>query len=137
MYPTEVEGMMGLTPNYTVVGSVDGELVVISNIDCLKAIGGGIDTRQIGPIVVGLRNLCADSPHLKIRPHTGWNVQNVAKRLTQGPLPIPHIAASQWDNDDAMFGAIDLVRSAIQGSPLRFEGDRRLRGHRSTERAVR
>ena len=124
MYPTKGEGMMCLPPNYTAVGSANGQLVIISNIDTLEAIGGGIDTRQIGPIVAGLRDLCTDSPHLHFKPHAGWNVQNMAKWLTQGPLPIPDIAASQWDSSDAMFGATDLVRCAIQGFPLRFEGDR-------------
>ena len=116
--------MMGLPPNYTAVGSVDGQLVIISNIDRLKVIGGGIDTRQIGPIVAGLRNLHSDSPHLHVKPHTGWNVKNMAKWLTKGPLPIADTAASRWNSDDAMFGAEDLVRCAIQGSPLRYEGDR-------------
>ena len=124
MRPTEGEGMMGLPPNYTAVGSVDGELVIISNIDRLKAIGGGIDTRQIGPIVAGLRELHADSPHLHVKPHAGWDVKNMAKWLTKGPLPITDAAASQWNDDDSMFGAEDLVRCAIQGFPLRFVGDR-------------
>ena len=82
MHPTEGEGMMGVPPNYTTVGSVDGELVITSNIDRLKVIGGGIDTRQIGPIVAGLRTLCADSPYLLVKPHTGWNVNNMPKWLT-------------------------------------------------------
>jgi len=103
MRPTEGEGMIGLPPNYTAIGSVDGELVIISNIDRLKAIGGGIDTRQIGPIVAGLRGLHADSPHLHAKPHTGWNVENMAKWLTKGPLPIVDAAAPQWNDDDAMF----------------------------------
>ena len=85
--------MVGLPHNYTAIGSVNGQLVIIPNIDRLKAIGGGIDTRQTGPIVVGLRDLCADSPHLQAKPHAGWDAQNMAKWLTQGPLPIPDTAA--------------------------------------------
>ena len=124
VYPIEGEGMMGMHPNYTAVSSVDGKLVIVSNIDRLEDIHGGVGTRKIGPIVVGLHDLCADSPHLKVRPHTGGNVQNMAKCLTQGSLPIPDIAASQWADDTAMFEAADQVRCAIQGFPLRLEGDR-------------
>ena len=111
--------MMGLPPNYTAVGSVEGQLVMISNIDRLKALGGGIDTRQIAPIVAGLRDLHSDSPHLHVKPHTGWHVKNMAKWLTEGPLQIDDPTASQWNSDDAMFGADDLIRCAIQGFPLR------------------
>ena len=124
MYPTEGEGMIGLPAGYTALGSENGVVVIISNIDRLKILGGGIDTRQIGPIVAGLKSLDKDSPHLSVKPHTGWNVKNMARWLTHGPLPIEDIAASQWNDDDAMFGAADLIRCAIQGFPLRFEGDR-------------
>ena len=124
MRPAEGEGIMGLPPNYTAVGSVEGQPVIISNIDRLKALGGGIDTRQIAPIVAGLRDMHSGSPHLHVKPHTGWHVKNMAKWLTKGPLPINDPAASQWNSDDAMFGADDLVRCAIQGFPLRYVGDR-------------
>ena len=103
---------------------MDGKLVIIPDIDRLKAIGGGINTRQNGPIATGLRTLCVDSPHLLVKPHTGWGVKGMAKWLTRGPLPMAGAAAHQWVDDDAMFGAEDLVRCAIQGFSLRFEGDR-------------
>ena len=88
MHQTEGEGMMDMHPNYTAVGSVDGKLVIISNIDRLKAIGGGMDTRQIGPIVAGLRTLL-------VKPHTGWDVKDMAKWFTRGPLSIVDAAAHQ------------------------------------------
>ena len=45
---------MGLPAGYTATGIADGETVIISNIDRLKSIGGGVDTRQVAPIVAGL-----------------------------------------------------------------------------------
>ena len=48
----------------------------------------------------------------------------MAKWLTRGPLPIVDADAHQRNDDDAMFGAEDLVRCATQGVPLRIAGDR-------------
>ena len=121
---TELEQCMGLAAGYTAMGVVDGETVIISNIDRLKSIGGGVDTRQAAPIVAGLKHICTDTPQAKVKPHTGWNTAQMAKWLTAGPLPITDPASSDWDGDDSLYGAADLIRCAIQGFPLRYEGDR-------------
>ena len=121
---SELELMMGLPAGYTTIGKDANGAQVVSNIDRLKILGGGIDTRQIAPIVAGLKAGAAHNPSDYVKPHEGWNPHNMAKWLTAGPLPIDDPAASDWDSADTMIGAKDLVRCAIQGFPLRYAGDR-------------
>ena len=54
LHPEEGEQMMGLAAGYTAEGMVGGKRTKIPNIERMKCIGGGIDIRQVSPILAGL-----------------------------------------------------------------------------------
>ena len=58
-----------------------------------------------------------------VRPHEGWNTEEIAKWITPGPRPGGD-EDTTWRKDWYMHGAEDLIRCCTQGFPLRYEGDR-------------
>ena len=121
----ELEGFLGLKRHYTRVGKLaDGSLIVVDNLNRLKCLGGGIDARQVSPLLAGMQQQGPRPVHTHVKPHRGWNTARMAKWLTKGPLPITDDAPAGWAQDWHMHGVDDLVRCAIQGFPLRYNGDR-------------
>ena len=135
--PAEAERIMGLAAGYT--ASADG--APVPDIERLQRLGGGIDLRSVGPLVerwkatLGHRKPTPESTTVTIgpaqssvadhvQPHTGWNVANIARWLTQGELPTKEPGDSSWRGDWRMRGADDLIRCCPVGFPLRYEGDR-------------
>ena len=126
LHPEEAEQMMGLAAGYTAEGIIAGKRVKTPNIERMKCIGGGIDVRQVSPILAGLRNN-KKQVHPHVKPHTGWRPERMAKWLTKGPLPVAPESPQDthsWEEGWNMNGVTDLIRCAIQGFPLRFQGDR-------------
>ena len=84
------------------------------------------DVRQVSPILAGLAS-GRTQVHPHVKSHTGWHTDRMAAWLTSGPLPIPPETPQDtysWEEDWNMHGVTDLIRCAIQGFPLRFQGDR-------------
>ena len=96
----ELEGFLGLARNYTRVGKLeDGTLVIVDNLNRLKCLGGGIDVRQVSPILGGLVHDLPHPVHAHVKPHKGLNTKSVAAWLTEGALPI-NDEASQRGHED-------------------------------------
>ena len=110
----ELEGFLGLTPHYARTGRLaDGTLVIVDNLNRLKCLGGGIDVRQVSPLLAGLQQQPPHPVHTHVRPHEGWNTKQMAAWLTKGSLPIDDKASPAWAQDCHMHGVDDLVRCAI------------------------
>ena len=141
--PGEAERLMGLPAGYSrTAKSTSGSEATVADLHRLQRIGGGIDIRSTRTLMRRLQEAVSTPPATKesteihigdpqqgvaalVQAHTGWNVTNIAKWLTAGPLPSGDTADERtWHATWHMSGADDLVRCSIQGFPLRYEGDR-------------
>ena len=90
--------------------------------------GGGTSQschlRQVSPLLAGLQHEQPPPVHTHVKPHKGWKTKRMAAWLTSAPLPITDKACPAWAEDWHKHGVDDLVRCAIQGFPLRYNGNR-------------
>ena len=92
VWADELEDFLGLKRHYTRVDKLaDGSLIVVDNLNRLKCLGGGIDARQVSPLLAGLQQHRPLPVHTHVKPHEGWNTARMATWLTKGSLPVtPH-----------------------------------------------
>ena len=133
--PEEAEALMGMPRGYT--ANTTGPGRTATTLERLARIGNAVDVNQLAHILRRLKPERSGPEHTEkptgdpqttlhqhVRPHTDeWDVPEIAKWLTQGPLPTGD-DDPDWQEEWHLRGAGDLIRCCIQGFPLRYEGDR-------------